>query len=177
MSDNISLKYLFDQQNLKARQARWLSFLSEYDFEIKQINGKENKVVDALSRNAIPLCSAAFNSYKTNLEYLIKEAAKNDEEYLKIKEQLETNDKGSYSAYSISSEDLLVYKNRLYIPDSEEVKRLILNELHKKPYSGHPGYQKMITKLRKNYYWPNMKNDAANYLVRCIECQQIKTEH
>ena len=38
-------------------------------------------------------------------EDLIKEAAKNDEEYLKIKEQLETDDKGSYSTYSISSED------------------------------------------------------------------------
>ena len=32
MSDNISLKYLFDQQNSNARQARWLEFLSEYDF-------------------------------------------------------------------------------------------------------------------------------------------------
>jgi len=40
MSDNISLKYLFDQQNLNARQARWLAFLSEYDFEIKHIKGK-----------------------------------------------------------------------------------------------------------------------------------------
>ena len=40
MSDNISLKYLFDQHNLNARQARWLSFLSEYDFKIKDINGK-----------------------------------------------------------------------------------------------------------------------------------------
>ena len=49
MSDNISLKYLFDQQNMNARQARWLAFLSEYGFEIKQIKGKENKVVDSLS--------------------------------------------------------------------------------------------------------------------------------
>ena len=40
MSDNISLKYLFDQQNLNARQARWLSFLSDYDFKIKHIKGK-----------------------------------------------------------------------------------------------------------------------------------------
>ena len=39
-SDNISLKYLFHQQNLNARQARWLAFLSEYDFEIKHIKGK-----------------------------------------------------------------------------------------------------------------------------------------
>ena len=28
MSDNISLKYLFDNQNLNARQERWFSFLS-----------------------------------------------------------------------------------------------------------------------------------------------------
>ena len=34
MSDNISLKYLFDQKNLNDRQARSLPFLSEYDFKI-----------------------------------------------------------------------------------------------------------------------------------------------
>ena len=59
--------------------------MSEYDFEIKHSKGKENKVADALSRNAIPHCSTAFSSYKTNLEGLIKEAAKNDEEYLRLK--------------------------------------------------------------------------------------------
>ena len=53
MSDNITLKYMFDQQNLNVRQDRWLAFLSEYDFEIEHIKGKENKVVDALSRNAV----------------------------------------------------------------------------------------------------------------------------
>jgi len=40
MFDNISLKYMFDQQNINTRQARWLAFLSEYDFEIKHIKGK-----------------------------------------------------------------------------------------------------------------------------------------
>jgi len=65
MLDNISLKYLFDQQNLNARQARWLAFLSEYDFKIKHIKGKENKVADALSRNAI---LGAINTYKSDLE-------------------------------------------------------------------------------------------------------------
>ena len=49
MSDNISLKYLFDQQNLNARQVSRFSFLSEYDFEIKHIKGKDNKVINTLS--------------------------------------------------------------------------------------------------------------------------------
>ena len=40
MSYKKSLKYLFDQQNDNAIHARWLSFLSEYDFEIKHIKGK-----------------------------------------------------------------------------------------------------------------------------------------
>jgi hypothetical protein len=35
--DHISLKYLFDQHNLNGRQERILSFLSEYEFEIKHI--------------------------------------------------------------------------------------------------------------------------------------------
>jgi hypothetical protein len=35
---------------LNARQRKWLDFISEYDFDIKHIKGKENKVVDALSR-------------------------------------------------------------------------------------------------------------------------------
>ena len=40
MSDNISLKYLFHQQNLNTRQAIWLDFLNEYDFEIKKYKMK-----------------------------------------------------------------------------------------------------------------------------------------
>ena len=47
MSDNISLKYIFDQQNLNVGQARWLALLREYDFEIEKNKGKENKVVDS----------------------------------------------------------------------------------------------------------------------------------
>ena len=68
MTDNKGLKYLLDQPNLNARKARWLYFLSEYDFEIQHIKGKENKVVDALSRNARLNVVAAINTYKTDLE-------------------------------------------------------------------------------------------------------------
>eukprot|EP00253_Pinus_taeda_P026320 PITA_26320 len=35
----------------------------------------------------------------------------------------------------------------------------------------------MITVLQKEYYWPGMKRDVAEYLARCLECQQIKAEH
>jgi hypothetical protein len=47
---HIVLNYLFEKLTLNARQTRWMEFLSEYDFDIKHIKGKENKIVDALSR-------------------------------------------------------------------------------------------------------------------------------
>ena len=39
LTDNIGLKYQFDKKTLNARQARWLAFMSEYDFEIRHIKG------------------------------------------------------------------------------------------------------------------------------------------
>jgi hypothetical protein len=52
-----------------------------------------------------------------------------------------------------------------------------MDELHKRPYTGHPGYQKMITTTRKQFYWPRLKMDIDDYLAKCIECQQLKAEH
>jgi len=43
MIDYCGMKHLFGQPTLNAKKTRWLEFLSEYDFEIKNIKGKENK--------------------------------------------------------------------------------------------------------------------------------------
>ena len=31
--------------------------------------------------------------------------------------------------------------------------------------------------LRKEYFWTDMKTKVAEYIARCLECQQVKTEH
>jgi len=67
MSDHSGLRYLFDQPNLNSRQARWLATLSEFDFKIRYINGKENKVAYALSRRVLVNHIATMNYYGTNL--------------------------------------------------------------------------------------------------------------
>jgi hypothetical protein len=72
---------------------------------------------------------------------------------------------------------LLTYRDRLYIPNCDDLKRFIMDELHKRPYTGHPRYQKMITTTRKQFYWPGLKKDTTKYLAQCIECQHVKEEH
>lgn len=50
MSDHSGLRYLFDQSNLNGMQVLWLATISGFDFEIKYMKGKENKVADVLSK-------------------------------------------------------------------------------------------------------------------------------
>ena len=49
-TDHDGLNYLFEHINLNAIQRWWTKSLCERDFNLKHIKGKENKVVDALSR-------------------------------------------------------------------------------------------------------------------------------
>ena len=49
-TNNGSLKYLFKHPNLNSIQGQWLHFISEYDFELRHIKGRENKVANSLSR-------------------------------------------------------------------------------------------------------------------------------
>eukprot|EP00253_Pinus_taeda_P015655 PITA_15655 len=72
---------------------------------------------------------------------------------------------------------MLYFNKRLYVPDSDDLKNLILDEFHTSHYTSHPGYQKMVTALRKEYFWPRMKKQVVEYLAKCLECQQIKAEH
>ena len=63
-TDHCSLKYLFDQPTLNTRQARWLEFLCEFDFEIKHIKGKENEVDDAISKKVQEMHVASISNYQ-----------------------------------------------------------------------------------------------------------------
>jgi hypothetical protein len=70
-----------------------------------------------------------------------------------------------YEGYQTTEGGLLAYRDRQYIPNCDDFKRFILDELHKSLYTGHPGYQKMITATRKQLYWPGLKKDVAKYLA------------
>ena len=50
-TNHMSLKYLFEQWNLNAKPTRWMDFVCEFDFEIKHMKGKENKVVDEVENS------------------------------------------------------------------------------------------------------------------------------
>jgi len=58
-----------------------LAILSEFDFEIEYIKGKENKAVDALSRGIQVNNLEAIISYKIDLVERVKNAGQHYEKY------------------------------------------------------------------------------------------------
>ena len=78
MADHSGLRYMFDQPKLNVRQARWMALLSEFDFEIKHIKGKENKVVDALSRSVKMIHLAIVSTCETDVRERVGNAQETD---------------------------------------------------------------------------------------------------
>jgi hypothetical protein len=172
------LKYLFGQPTLNVRQIRWLEFLSEYDFEIKHIKGKENKVVDALSKRVHEMHATTISMYKSDLKDRILEVAKLDQHYLQTKETLQQgNFQQKIKDYELREDGILMYRGKVYVPKSQELKSIVLREMHNVSYVGHPGYQKTIAVVNSQYFWSCMKIEVVDYIVICLECQMVKDGH
>ena len=53
LSHNSFSQYIMQQHKLNHKHAKWVEFLQSFTFVLKHINGKVNKVVDALSRRCL----------------------------------------------------------------------------------------------------------------------------
>jgi hypothetical protein len=70
---------------------------------------------------------------------------------------------------------LLWYKqNRLYVPEGR-LREVLLKECHDGPLAGHGGAKRTTTFFKKSYYWPNLKDDAKEYVKTCLTWQQNRT--
>jgi len=84
MSDHSGLRYLFDQPNLNVRKFTWLATLSEFDFEIRYIKGKWNRVTDALSKKVPVNHIVIMRSYGIELHDRILKVGQQDDRYIDL---------------------------------------------------------------------------------------------
>ena len=86
-------------------------------------------------------------------------------------------DEKKIEVFSKGGDGVLRYRNRLCVPDVNDLRKLILQEAHNSSYSIHPGATKMYGDLREMYWWGGMKRDIAKFVSECANCQQVKVEH
>eukprot|EP00253_Pinus_taeda_P010727 PITA_10727 len=104
LTDHHNLTNYFSQPTLNARQARWADFLSGFDFDIKHLKGKENRVADALSQKVQCLYEITFSRWENSLQEMMKTTASQDAEYQQLKQQMPLSIKGNPQDYEIKAE-------------------------------------------------------------------------
>jgi predicted S18 family serine protease len=126
-TDHNGLKYMFYQPTLNVRKIIWLEFLSEYDFDINHIKGKEKKVVDSLSRRVHELHATSINMYQTDVKGIILEAAKSYLKYMESVTKLQQDKtQQKIEEYELVMDGILLYRNIVCVPNSSELKSAIL---------------------------------------------------
>ena len=172
LTDHHSLKYFMTQPNLSKRQARWLDFLAEFDYEIVHKPGKSNVVADALSRvDTIECCAISEVHHGLKLFQGLEQEYKQDEETQKILEESE-----AHPEYKILQNKIYLPSDgrmRLYIPKGE-VRNSIMSELHDSRYAGHLGIKRTIDLVKRDFYWPTLEKEVTDYVKTCDECQRNK---
>ena len=70
-------------------------------------------------------------------------------------------------------EGLVTWKNRVYVPTNKEIRGQMI-EIHHS--WGHPGIDKTLELMTRNYWWPGMKKDIQKYVASCNTCQTVKPD-
>ncbi|QRW23874.1 Retrotransposable element Tf2 protein [Rhizoctonia solani] len=181
-SDHRNLEYWMQARTFNRRHARWRIFLSNFNFEIHYCPGKQSGKPDALSRRLdyvhLPLepevmlpAEVFANTLEEEVEIVaeIRSRIREDPSLEPIIQFL-TEDaddappsiQKAYRDYNWE-EDLLWYRGKLVVPDSEPLKERLLKEFHNSPLAGHPGQQRTLELLSQNYWWPGMKSSAKEW--------------
>jgi len=79
--------------------------------------------------------------------------------------------------FRLDHNGVLMFRDRVCVPDVPELKKRILDEGHRSSLSIHPGATKMYQDLKKLFWWPGMKKDKAEFVYACLVCQKSKIEH
>uniref|UniRef100_A0A7N2MWN1 RNA-directed DNA polymerase n=1 Tax=Quercus lobata TaxID=97700 RepID=A0A7N2MWN1_QUELO len=201
-TDHKSLKYFFTQKELNMRQRRWLELIKDYDCSINYHPGKANVAADALSRKSSGFSAALLTTQKEIIKDLermgieivmgdsqvfmasltiqptliekIKSSQVDDAQIIKIIEEVQ---EGKRPEFNVSNDGVLRFGKRLCVPNDFAIKKEIMEEAHRIPYSVHPGSTKMYRDIRETYWWNNMKREIAQFVEQCLTCQQIKAIH
>ncbi|KAL0302206.1 UNVERIFIED_CONTAM: hypothetical protein Sangu_3114400 [Sesamum angustifolium] len=148
VTDNVANTYFKTQRKRSPKQARWQEFLGEFDFEWVYRPGKHNNIADVVSQKLVEEYVAALTVVEFDFLDQNRESSKMDAGYLKLTGFCTNGD----------------------------VAPSFVEGTHDPQWAGHPGTNRMVALLARQYYWPRMEEDVEAYVRTCLVCQLDKED-
>ena len=193
-TDHQSLKYIQTQAQLNNRQARWIEFLSEFDFTIEYKPGESGlmRIPDALSRRpsspSSPILPAAIHTLASTISIglplldRIRRGYATDHYYQPLLAYLRTPSNSTipkglrHNIQRFHLHDRIIYldQHRICVPHTRGLRSSLLHEVHDTPHAGHLGSEKTYHLIAQSFFWPHLFRDVTNYVRSCDTCQRNK---
>ncbi|MBW0464692.1 hypothetical protein O181_004407 [Austropuccinia psidii MF-1] len=96
-----------------------------------------------------------------------------DKDYKEIIKKLARGE--SVSDYSLEPQaKLLLFKDRVVVPRNEEIELNILLKHHDSPLDGHPGQEKTLKLIKRDFHWAGMNQFIKYYVSSCQQFSRNK---
>lgn len=158
LTDHKPLIHLNSLKDPSPRQLRQVTFLSEFNFTISHVSGKDNIVADFFSRPDVSALSRSSLFFDCPL-----------------------------SNYTIDSSELLHFGDNHKLIDGAHYdtsipgcpRPIIPIELRRKAFDSihnihHPGSHRTFELLHTRFIWPYMRRDVKKWCMECVPCQTNK---
>jgi hypothetical protein len=182
VTDHNPLVYLQSQATLSRKQARWMEFLSRFNYDWLYRPGRIN-VADPISRNPA-LCSiVAFTAELFAAHNMRAAAVPPPPSVLPLLERiLAAYAQDQWFTESKNTDKLIKHSKGVWmrgqqvvVPNSKEIKMSILHEMHDSVSAGHPGAARMLELVTRKFWWPAIALDVVDYVRTCPSCQRNKS--
>ncbi len=190
LSDHKNLTYFRSTQKLNQRQARWSLFLSQFNYKLIHQPGKTLVQADTLSRrldhdpgthdneDVTLLPGELFaKAVHVDLQEHIRDTTSRDKTVVEslngawhLKKDPLIGKKEDWSM----DDGIVLFKEKVYVPPDEELRREVVQNHHNPPVMGHPGIQKTFELVTREYWWPRICQFITQFVKGCATCQTAK---
>jgi len=98
-------------------------------------------------------------------------SSQDDEDWLRAYDRVL---EGKADADVTLEDEVLWNKGRLWVPNSVDLRKMILQEEHDSKVAGHMGQKKTIELVQRTFFWHQMDHWIEDYVRSCPDCQKNK---
>ena len=78
--------------------------------------------------------------------------------------------------WSVTPDGFFWHDNLIYVPEANNLRLRVLRNKHDHILSGHPGQNKTVDLIRRDYTWPGLREFVKKYVKSCTTCMRAKPQ-